>query len=38
MLRLVPPLAPFTPWIEVLVSGRPTEVRARLPLHWGSLP
>jgi hypothetical protein len=34
LLRLVPPLARSTPWIEVLVSGRSAEVQARLPLHW----
>jgi hypothetical protein len=38
LLRLVPPLARSTRWLEVLVSGPSAEVRARLPLHWGSQP
>src|SRR5271157_3840503 len=37
-LRLVPPLARSTPWIEVLVCGRSAEVQARLPLRWASQP
>jgi hypothetical protein len=37
-LRLVPPLARSTPWIEVLAAGRSAEVRARLPLRWASRP
>ena len=37
-LTLVPPLPRSTTWVEVLVSGRSGEVRARLPLHWGSPP
>lgn len=35
-LRLVPPLARSTPWIEVLADGPSAEVRARLPLRWGA--
>jgi hypothetical protein len=38
LLRLVPPLARSTWWIEVLVNGPSAEVRARLPLHGGSRP
>jgi hypothetical protein len=34
-LRLTPPLARSSDWIEVLASGRTAEVRATLPLHWG---
>ncbi len=34
-LRLVPPLTRPTDSVEVLVSGRSGEVRARLPLRWG---
>jgi hypothetical protein len=37
-LQLVPPLARSTPWIEVLAAGPSAEVRARLPLRWGSQP
>jgi hypothetical protein len=37
-LRLVPPLARSTPWIEVLAGGRSAEVRAKLPLRWGYPP
>jgi hypothetical protein len=37
-LRLVPPLARPTPWIEVLAAGQTAEVRARLPLRWGYPP
>jgi len=37
-LRLVPPLARSTPWIEVLAGGRSAEVRAGLPLRWGPSP
>jgi hypothetical protein len=35
-LRLVPPLARSAAWIEVLAAGQSAEVRARLPLRWGS--
>ncbi len=35
-LMLVPPLPRSTTWVEVLASGRSGEVRARLPLRWGS--
>jgi hypothetical protein len=35
-LRLVPPLARSAAWIELLAAGLSAEVRARLPLHWGS--
>jgi hypothetical protein len=34
-LRLTPPLARSSDWIEVLASGRTAEVRATLPLRWG---
>jgi hypothetical protein len=37
-LMLVPPLARSTAWVEVLAGGRSGEVRARLPLRWGSPP
>ena len=37
-LMLVPPLPRSTAWVEVLASGRSGEVRARLPLRWGSPP
>jgi hypothetical protein len=37
-LRLVPPLARSTSWIEVLACGRSAEVRARLPLRWDPPP
>jgi hypothetical protein len=37
-LALVPPLPRSTAWVEVLASGRSSEVRARLPLRWGSPP
>jgi hypothetical protein len=37
-LALVPPLPRSTAWVEVLVGGRSGEVRARLPLRWGSPP
>ena len=37
-LVLVPPLPRSTAWVEVLASGRSGEVRARLPLRWGSPP
>jgi len=36
-LRLTPPLARSSDWIEVLASGRTAEVRATLPLRWGNL-
>jgi len=35
-LVLVPPLPRSTAWVEVHASGRSGEVRARLPLSWGS--
>jgi len=35
-LMLVPPLSRSTEWVEVLLGGRSAEVRARLPLRWGS--
>jgi hypothetical protein len=35
-LMLVPPLPRSTAWVEVLAGGRSGEVRARLPLRWGS--
>ena len=38
MLRLVPPLTRATDWIELLVAGPAAEVRAKLPLCWGSPP
>jgi hypothetical protein len=34
-LRLVPPLARSTAWIEVLAAWRSAQVRASLPLRWG---
>jgi hypothetical protein len=37
-LVLVPPLPRSTTWVEVRASGRSGDVRARLPLHWGSPP
>jgi hypothetical protein len=37
-LVLVPPLPRSTAWVEVLAGGRSGEVRARLPLRWGSPP
>jgi hypothetical protein len=37
-LMLVPPLPRSTAWVEVLVGGRSGQVRARLPLRWGSPP
>jgi len=37
-LMLVPPLPRSAAWVEVLASGRSGEVRARLPLRWGSPP
>jgi hypothetical protein len=37
-LVLVPPLPRSTAWVEVRASGRSGEVRARLPLRWGSPP
>ena len=38
MLRLVPPLTRAADWIELLVIGPSAEVRAKLPLRWGSSP
>ena len=35
-LALVPPLPRSTAWVEVVASGRSGDVRARLPLRWGS--
>ena len=37
-LMLVPPLPRSTAWVEVRVGGRSGEIRARLPLRWGSPP
>jgi len=37
-LMLVPPLPRSTAWVEVLAGGRSGEVRANLPLRWGSPP
>jgi hypothetical protein len=37
-LLLVPPLPRSTAWVEVLAGGRSGQVRARLPLRWGSPP
>ena len=37
-LMLVPPLPRSTTWVEVRAGGRSGEVRARLPVHWGSPP
>jgi hypothetical protein len=37
-LRLTPPLARSSAWIEVLAAGRSAEVRATLPLCWGYSP
>ena len=37
-LTVVPPLPRSTTWVEVIASGRSGEVRARLPLRWGSPP
>jgi hypothetical protein len=37
-LALVPPLPRSTTWVEVLAIGRSGEVRARLPVCWGSAP
>ncbi len=37
-LVLEPPLPRSTAWVEVLAGGRSGEVRARLPLRWGSPP
>jgi hypothetical protein len=37
-LVLVPPLPRSTAWVEVRASGRSGEVRAQLPLRWGSPP
>ena len=37
-LMLVPPLPRSTAWVEVLAGGRSGEVRAKLPLRWGSPP
>jgi len=35
-LTLAPPLPRSTAWVEVVASGRSGDVRARLPLRWGS--
>ncbi len=35
-LLLTPPLPRSTAWVEVLAGGRSAEVRATLPLRWGS--
>jgi len=37
-MKLRPPLARSTAWIEVLVAGRSAEVCATLPLRWGYPP
>ena len=37
-LVLVPPLPRSTAWVEVRAGGRSAEVRALLPLRWGSPP
>jgi hypothetical protein len=37
-LKLVPPLARSTEWIEVVAAWRSAEVRATLPLRWGYPP
>ncbi len=37
-LKLVPPLARSTAWIEVVAAWRSAEVRATLPLRWGYPP
>jgi hypothetical protein len=37
-LTLAPPLPRSTGWVEVVAGGRSSEVRARLPLRWGSPP
>jgi hypothetical protein len=34
-IKLVPPLARSTAWIEVLAAWRSAEVRATVPLRWG---
>jgi len=35
-LRLVPPLARSAAWIELQAAGLSAQVRAKLPLRWGS--
>jgi hypothetical protein len=37
-LKLVPPLARSTAWIEVAAAWRSAEVRATVPLRWGYPP
>jgi hypothetical protein len=37
-LRLTPPLTRSCAWIEVLAAGQSAEVRATVPLCWGSPP
>jgi hypothetical protein len=37
-LALVPPLPRSTTWVEVLAAGRAGQIRARLPVCWGSPP
>jgi hypothetical protein len=37
-LRLVPPLARSTEWIEVAAAWRSAQVRATVPLRWGFPP
>jgi hypothetical protein len=31
---VVPPLSRATTWIEVVTTGRSTQVTTRLPLRW----
>lgn len=31
---ITPPLAPGTPWVDVVAAGQSAEVRVRLPLRW----
>ena len=33
-LQIMPPLDNGTPWIDVVATSRPAEVRIRLPLRW----
>jgi hypothetical protein len=37
-LRIVPPLDPGTPWIDVVAAGQSAEVRATLSLSWKARP
>jgi hypothetical protein len=36
--RVVPPLHPGTPWIDVVAAGPSAQIRARLPLSWKRSP